>query len=333
MSYLYVDDNGSVVGAAENRITVRHKDGMNQSLPIETLDGISVLGKSQLTFDCVEQCLRHGIPVAYYSKSGKYFGRITSTGHVDAALQRRQAGLYNTDFALKLAANIVRAKIKNQTTVLRRYARNNKIDIHAEEKDMAVSLHKIERVDSISTLMGYEGFAAKAYFRGLAKCIHPDFAFSGRNRRPPKDRFNSMISLGYSILMNEIYGAVEAKGLNPYFGFLHQDAEKHPTLCSDLMEEWRAVIVDATVMSLINGLEISKDEFSFDEETLGCYISKSGLKKFLTKLNQKLETRNKYLEYLDYQVSYRRAILLQAGMLAKAIEEGNAEIYKPIVVR
>ena len=142
-----------------------------------------------------------------------------------------------------------------------------------------------------------------------------------------------MISLGYSILMNEVYCKIEMKGLNPYFGFLHRDAEKHPTLASDLMEEWRAVLVDATVMSMVNGNEISIDDFETDLDEPGCFIKRQGLKKFLNKLESKFRTEVRYLPYVDYTVSFRRAIMLQVNELCKAIEKGDASLYEPIHIR
>ena len=182
-------------------------------------------------------------------------------------------------------------------------------------------------------MIGFEGQAAKSYFQGLSKCIDEEFKFQGRSRRPPKDEFNSMISFGYSLLLNEVYCKIEMKGLNPYFGFIHRDAEKHPTLASDLMEEWRAVIVDATVMSLINGYEIKKEHFQADLDQTGCYLTREGLKIFLNKLERKFRTEVRYLKYTDSAVSFRRAILLQMDRLAKAIEEGDASIYEPIIIR
>lgn len=332
MSYLYVNENGAEIGVSENRIVVRSKEGLKRSLPIETLDGISILGRSQLTTPAIEQCLMRGIPVAFYSKGGKYFGRLTSTGHINASLQRKQAELYDSPFALEISKKIITAKIRNQRTVLRRYARTSSGKISEEELVIQNCLKKIPQTESPNQLMGYEGTAAKAYFAGLSKCISPEFHFSGRNRRPPRDPFNSLISLGYSILMNEIYGDIESKGLNPYFGFLHRDAEKHPTLCSDLMEEWRAVLIDATAMSMINGHEIHTEDFTYDEED-GCYLSRDCLKKYLTKLEQKMETTHRYLSYADYAASYRRALLLQTGKLQQAVLVGDAGMYNPIIVR
>jgi CRISPR-associated protein Cas1 len=182
--------------------------------------------------------------------------------------------------------------------------------------------------------MGYEGSAAREYFKALNKLISvSEFKFSGRSRRPPQDAFNSLLSLGYSLLMNELYGAIESRGLHPYFGFVHSDREKHPTLASDLMEEWRAVIVDSVVMSLVNGREISIGNFYTREEEPGIFIDRDGMKIFIAKLEKKFSADNKYLSYADYSVSFRRAINMQVGELVKAIEAGDPELYSPVAVR
>lgn len=333
MSYLYINENGAVVGIEGNRFTVKYKDGMLQSIPAENLDGITVLGTVQITTQCMKECLERGIAVSYFSKGGRYFGRAVSTGHIRAELQRKQCDLYNTDFALELAKRIIDAKIHNQLVVLRRYARSRCADITEAEKMIKVSITKCGNASGIPELMGYEGLAAKYYFDGLSVCVDEDFKFKGRSKRPPLDEFNSMLSLGYSILMNEIYGAIELKWLNPYFGFMHRDAEKHPTLASDLMEEWRAVLVDATVMSMINGHEVGKEEFYSDVDMPGIYLSKQALKKYINKLEHKFQTDNKYLSYVNYYVSFRTGIAMQINSLVKAIEVNDAKLYEPIRIR
>lgn len=145
----------------------------------------------------------------------------------------------DTEFAATLAMKILCAKIKNQSVVLRRYEKSRGINLEEEQKMLTICKNKIMTCNRIEEMIGFEGQAAKYYFKGLAACIDKEFSFQGRSRRPPRDEFNSMISLGYSILMNEVYCKIEMKGLNPYFGFIHRDAEKHPTLASDMMEEWR----------------------------------------------------------------------------------------------
>jgi CRISPR-associated protein Cas1 len=234
---------------------------------------------------------------------------------------------------MDFSRRIIRSKLKNQAVVLRRYEKSVKIPVEEQLKMLHICRDKIEHCKTIPELMGYEGQGAKAYFDGLSRLVNPEFAFRGRSKRPPLDAFNSMLSLGYSVIMNEIYSKIEAKGLNPYFGFMHRDRENHPTLASDLMEEWRAVIVDSTVMSMANGHEIKPDHFVHDLEEPGCYLTRDGIRLFLPKLERKLQTEVKYLDYIEYSVSFRRAIALQADQLVKAIESEDASLYRPIEIR
>lgn len=276
--------------------------------------------------------MKKGIDVVFFSKGGHYFGRLTATGYQKAGLQRRQAKLYHSDFAIDLSRRMVAAKLNNQAVMLRRYARNHAVDVNREVMHIQWAKERVAGERTIPEIMGYEGHGAKSYFKGLSRCIDSDFAFSGRSRRPPRDPFNALISLGYAILLNELYGEIESHGLNPYFGFMHQDAEKHPTLASDLMEEWRAVLVDSLAMSLLNGHELAVGDFESDDAG-GCYLTKKGLAVFLNKMEKKMQTSIRYLHYLDYPVTFRRALGFQAGCLAKAIEAEDAALYDPILIR
>ena len=215
MSILYVNENGASVGFTGNRVVVSKKDGALRSIPVETLEGISLLGKSQLTTQCVEMCLTKGIPVTYLSKTGKYFGRLMSTGHIAVELQRKQDKLYEERFALELSKRMINAKIHNQLTLLRRYARSTQADLKTETLKISLYEQSAKVSETIPVLMGYEGQAAKLYFSGLSKCVDKPFVFQGRSRRPPKDPFNFLLSLGYSLLMNEVYMELEIKGLIP----------------------------------------------------------------------------------------------------------------------
>ena len=194
MSLLYIDESGATIGIEANYCTVKQKDGLKRLLPIESLDGITIMGQSQMTTQCSEECMRRGIPVSYFSKGGKYFGRLISTGHVNVERQRKQCALYDTDFAVTLAMKILSAKIKNQSVVLRRYEKSKGINLEEEQKMLTICRNKILTCDRIEEMIGFEGQAAKYYFRGLSVCIDDNFIFQGRNRRPPKDEFNSMIS-------------------------------------------------------------------------------------------------------------------------------------------
>jgi len=345
MSQLYVDDSAAHVGVEENRITVKHKDELLRSIPIESVDGITIFGAAQVSTRCIGECLRRGIDVQYYSAGGVYFGKLASTSHVNTGRQKAQAALSDDDaFRLGFARRIVRAKIRNQITVIRRYNRSasGEATVGGGRSNTAAGCVKamqdcegsLALCETLEALMGYEGNAAREYFKALSVLVDvPEFKFSGRSRRPPKDAFNSMLSLGYTILMYEIYGAIESKGLNPYFGFLHSDREKHPTLASDLMEEWRAVIVDAVMMSLVNGHEIGTEHFHSAENSAGVFIEQAGLRIILGKLEGKFAAKSKYLAYADYAVAFRRAIEMQAGELVKAVEKEDPSLYEPIRIR
>lgn len=333
MSLLFVNENNATIGTEENRCYVQYADGLKKLVPIETLESITIMGHSQMTTQCVQECLKRGIPVSYFSKGGSYFGRLQSTGHINSERQRKQCLLYETEFAVEIAKSIIRAKLKNQMVVLKRYEKCENVSVSESLRLLHICRDKIANCKTIPEITGYEGQGAKLYFEGLSALIDHDFRFQGRSRRPPRDEFNSMISLGYSVLMNELYGKIEAKGLNPYFGFMHRDKEKHPTLASDMMEEWRAIIVDSTVMSMINGHEIHKEDFITDVDEPGCFLDRNGLKAFLSKLERKLQTEVRYLSYIDYAVSFRRGIALQLDQLVKAIEAGDASLYKPIEIR
>ena len=336
MSYLYVSEQGSSISFSGNRFHVKYRDDMVKSIPAETLEVIEVFGNVQITTPCMRECLKRGINIIFYSMHGAYFGRLISTSHVNVSRQRLQAELGRDEqFRIQLSKIIIDAKINNQMVLLRRYARTQSMNIQKQISDMQIMRNKIHNntVDSIEMIMGYEGMAARTYFQTLGQLIDSDFFFSKRTRRPPLDPFNSLISLGYSIVMNEIYGRLEGKGLNPYFGFMHSDKEKHPTLASDLMEEWRAVIVDSVAMSLINGHELARDDFYTSIEEPGVFLDKKGFTVFVRKMETKLRTQTKYLNYIDYSVSFRRALDLQINQLVKAMEQRDASLYQPLMIR
>lgn len=334
MSYLYVSEQGASISISENRFQVKYKDGWLRTLPAEPMEVISVFGSVQITTQCIEECLRRGINILFYSTKGAYYGRLISTSHVNVQRQRKQSEIgKNEKFKLAFSKKIIDAKIRNQIVILRRYARGRNIEIERSIIEMQNMQKKLLFAERVEQIMGYEGTAAKIYFQVLGNLIDSEFKFSGRSRRPPRDPFNSLISLGYSIMMNEIYGKLEGKGLNPYFGLMHKDREKHPTLASDLIEEWRAVLIDSTALSMLNGHELLKEDFYSNSEEPGVFLVKQGFSKYIKKLEGKFRTESKYLSYVDYSVSFRKAIDLQIGQLIKAIETEDVDEYCPIIIR
>lgn len=212
--------------------------------------------------------------------------------------------------------------------------RTTKINVNDEISFMLKNIKKIETSENSDICKGYEGLIAREYFRALAKMVPEEFKFKGRNKQPPRDAFNSMLSLGYTMLMYEIYGEIENAGLTPYAGFLHKDRERHPTLASDLMEEWRAVLIDSLVLSLVVGREISIDEFWNDQNTGGVFLSHEAMKTFLKKYELKMRQNTKYIEEAGRGFSsYRQVIRFQVQKLVHMIMEHDVKEYRPIIIR
>lgn len=326
MCTLHLVENGTVVGNESGGIYIKN-DSEKTVIPIETVDGINVFGKTQITTQCIEECMKRNIPIAYFSSSGGYIGGFIGT-RVSVRRQRKQSVFNTTDISLDLAKIIISTKISNQITVLRRYNRNNDISIDDYIRFMKQSKNSICACNSIAQLMGYEGIAARYYFEAMGKIVKPEFSFSNRSKYPPKDHFNALLSFGYSLLYKELFGIISSKGLNPYFGFIHEDKENHPALVSDMLEEWRAVIVDSMVLSLVNGNEISLDDF----DNKSVYLNSLGRRKVIQKYNNKMNTLNSYYEEHS-NASYRKIIGYQIQSLVHVIENDDCSFYKPIQIR
>lgn len=335
MSCIYVTEQGSKMSVREGKFVIECKDGMRREIPEEIVESIMVFGNIEVTYGAQKKILEKGISMSFLSTRGRYFGRLHSTSHVSGERLKKQVYLSDDQGQRTLFARAtLRTKIHNQCVLLRRYSRNRAdVDLSDEISHMTSCAKMIEQKDGIDEIMGYEGTAAKYYFQGLSKLVDAEFKFTGRSKRPPKDPFNSLLSLGYTIIFYEIYAELENQNINPYISLVHSLKEHHPAMVSDLLEEWRAIIVDSTVMSLIQGHEIKSDMFSTDEDTGGVLISNQGIRILVRKLEQKMSTEMNYLDYLDHPTSFRRGIWWQVKMLARAIDTEDVSVYKPIRIR
>lgn len=181
MSYVYICEQGAVVGVEGNRLQVKYKDGMVKTLPIELLESIELFGRIQVSTACMTECLKRGITLGFFSTTGAYYGRLFSTNHVNVERQRLQASM-SPEFCLGLSKRLILGKISNQMVMVRRYKRYKEMDLEEDLKAMNRNLEKIEQCSGIDELMGYEGAAARIYFSCLGKLIDREFYFEGRNR-------------------------------------------------------------------------------------------------------------------------------------------------------
>ncbi len=319
----------------QNNCIVVESENLKRTLPIEGVENVIIFGDASLSSSCVRHFMERDINLTWLSSKGKFFGRLESTRNVNIYRQRQQFACgENESFCLVLAKKIINAKVRNQITILRRYQRNRaETSVEAIIDAMAKLLPVMERTHSKGELMGHEGMAARYYYQGLGTLVNPEFAFSRRSRQPPLDRFNSLLSFAYTLLMYDIYTAVVNRGLNPYASFLHSIRRGHPALCSDLMEEWRAVLADSLALYVTSKGIIKRENFEKPNEEGGIFLDGKGSKVYIAEYEKKVRSRTSYITYVDYAVSFRRAIEMQCQRLAKAVEEEDPDIYKPVVIR
>jgi CRISP-associated protein Cas1 len=224
----------------------------------------------------------------------------------------------------------VRGKLANSRQLLLRLNRKRQnAEVAKAIEKLVVDIAALEKVDNLDSLRGYEGVGAARYFPAMGKLITNEaFSFCERNRRPPKDPVNSLLSFGYTLLFNNVMSLILAEGLNPYLGNLHRSERKNPHLAFDLMEEWRSTIVDGLVVPMLNRKALSPTDFSWPNPESGVFLMEPARRVFLKAFEERMGELTTHPD-IQTQVSYRRAIQLQVQRYKKCVMTG-AE-YEPFL--
>lgn len=329
MTSLYVTEAGAFIKRKGGHVIVGRNNEVLFEVPLERIEDISVIDSVHISSTLITEFLERGIPVTWLAGYGQYFGTLISTKTIDILKHRTQFDLLNDkSFYLELSRKILRAKINNQLTVLRRYSRNVEEGLIESQIKNIISLRKhLNTAMTTEELMGYEGYISRVYFEAIGKLVPEEFTFSKRTKQPPRDPFNAMLGLGYSMLFNEILANVVNLGLHPFVGCLHSISKGHPALVSDLIEEWRAPLIDSMVLSLVkrNSIDLSY----FDNSERGCFLNPEGRKLFLVAYNKKLRSENQYIEDAS---TYRESIKKQCKSYSLTIMSHDLDRYSPIVI-
>src|SRR5574344_758806 len=303
MTILYLTEEGSNLQLKDNRLIIKKTEETLKEVSLEKVESIVLMGRTHLTSPLMVELLEREIPVSWLSSTGKFFGRLEPKTGINIERQREQFRKSDDEkFSHNLAKTFIISKIKNCSVVLRRYNRNfNYEEVENVIDELKRYAIKVNDSQDVEQLLGYEGNASKIYFKALGKMVRDEFKFTGRSKQPPTDKFNCLLSFGYTLLLYEIYTAIVNKGLHPYCSFLHKIHRGHPALASDLIEEWRPTIVDSLVMNLVQTRVITEEHFlPKDEETGAVFLTKDGLKIFIRKFEERLKQYNRYLDYVDY---------------------------------
>ena len=336
-SNLYVYDQGSLLDYVNDTLilTYDHKRNRKKEISTENLDRIIIFGDVQLTVSCIQNALKNNIPITFLSNEGSYFGSLEPTNYVDIKRQKLQfKKSEDNDFCLALSKIFVKAKIKNQRTLL--FSENSSAKEPAASiysTRILTLLNDIDKVQNIEELNLIIEKMNTFYFTGLSYFLGDDFNFTTRVKMPPKDPFNSMLSFGYTLLIYEIQNIILSKGLNPYIGFFASDEEGIPCLCSDLMEEWRTILVDSLAFKLLKTKKLTLNDFVTNEKTGAVFLKKEARNIFVNECGELLKKETGNIIGISNKISYRRAIEYQIHLLIEALESGFPEKYIPFQIQ
>ena len=293
---------------------------------IEVSD-VALFGNVAITTPALAALMEREIPVTFHSHGGWFRGMTHGVGHRNVEVRTAQyRASFDEGACLRFARDLVAAKIVNQRTILRRNWRGDKADRKVALDRLNTARRTVARASSLAALLGFEGDAAATYFRAFAGLLAPPatekdgsgdmapFSFEARNRRPPTDPVNAMLSLAYAMLTRHLTVALASVGLDPFRGLFHAPRHGRPALALDLMEPFRPVIADSVVLTAVNTGEVSAADFVTG--ATGTALSASGRRRFVGAFERRLSQETTH-PLFGYRLSMRRLLVLQARLLSR----------------
>lgn len=329
-SVLYVVKVGSKISKSGECYIVHTPDEEKRTIPIKDVEHICLFGNVQITTQALIELVNNGGAVFYFT-SGGWFQAMTYAPITKNINQRiKQFEKFSDElFCLKVTQKLVIAKISNQRTLLRR---NKKMDINNELMALKKYINSIEKCTDRDSVRGYEGISAKLYWETYPKILGTDngnWKMQGRNRRPPKDAINAMLSYGYSLLLRDCISAISQTGMDYLLGVYHIVQPGRPAFALDIMEPYRPIIVDSLVLRLINEKIVKNDDFI--NIKAGIFMKPTAKKKLIYMYEKRMDEMITHPTF-GYRLSYRRMIALEAKLLGKFIV-GEIDEYSPLVTR
>ncbi|MBE3575519.1 MAG: CRISPR-associated endonuclease Cas1 [Firmicutes bacterium] len=330
---VYVQEQGALVGKAGERLVVKVRDKVVSDVRLIDVAQLSVWGGVQVSTPLLRELAAQETPICYFSSGGWFSAITTGIPHKNIDLRRRQfAVAADAAASLRIARDFVRGKILNARTLLRRNHSGSPVK---PLEQMARYAAQAKQADTADSLLGIEGMAANVYFGEFPGMLKPQsgdvavFDFTSRNRRPPKDPVNALLSYAYSLLVKDLTITLLAVGFDPYLGFYHRPRYGRPALALDLMEEFRPLVGDSVVLSLINNGEIQGKDFVVRAGAVS--LTPGGRKKFLAAYERRMQTLIRHPVF-GYTISYRRVLEVQARLLARYLM-GEIQQYPPFLTR
>lgn len=330
MSDLYIKSSDLKLSYSGQKVVINTLDGeIVRELAIGLIDNVLIFGTCQLSTQLVRQLAYHKVNVYYFSQEGHFLSSVDSYREEDYEKQELQVKAYfDGDFRLAVAKRIAKGKVKHQVALLASFDDNHLLD-NKDYQPFQKGNQTIDEASSISEIMGIEGRLAKSYFYYLSLLLPEDFQFKGRSRRPARDAFNSALNFGYSILYSCFIGLIKKNGLSLGFGLIHEHHRHHATLASDLMEEWRPIIVDNTVVQLMRQGHLVAEHFEENEDT-GVFITSQGREIFLRAFRSRMCEVHPYIEGDPKRYDFLYTADHHIKSLIKAYEHVDPSLFETV---
>lgn len=301
MAVLYIKEQGAIVQKSGERILVKKGNTTLLELPALHVENMALIGNVQITAQALHMLMERGIDLSHFSYSGKYLGQTAADASKNIFLRFEQYKFYlDMEKRMEMAKMIVSNKIENQMALIREHSwRGIDYEWKKDVQQMEKYRQELSEKRTPNEILGIEGICSNIYFRAFGYMLKCEFAFHGRNRRPPKDPVNVIISLAYTFLTKEVCNALEAESFEPYLGFLHGIRYGRKSLALDMMEEFRQPAVDRLVLLLFNKHMIGKYDFDIPEDGR-IFLNEDGFKKFRTEYERWMNGRNTASGEKDY---------------------------------
>ena len=318
----------------ENIIVLQDEETIGR-FPLHNLESIVLFSRLGMSPQLMAKCVENHISICFNTPNGRFKARVIGETNGNVLLRKKQYQIStNEDESLKISKNFIVGKIYNEKWTIERYIRDYYLRLQTEElkaasQKLSEYMKYSNECSNLEELRGYEGKAQVTYFQIFDKLIlnqKQDFYFHGRNKRPPLDRVNSLLSFAYTLLANDVASALETVGLDSYVGFMHQDRPGRISLALDLMEEFRAPIADRFVLSLINRKQVKPDDFEIKENE-SVLISDDARKLFLSEWQKRKQGKLNH-PFLDEKIDWGLVPYSQALLLARYLR-GDLEEYPP----
>lgn len=334
MGTIYITQDDAFIGKIDERVHVKADKKKLLDVPLIKVDGLVILGRANFSPALVTELLNRKIPLSFLTGTGKYLGRLEPELTKNIFVRKAQWSVKdNSPKAIHVVQGFIRGKLKNYRNLIQlRNRQSSHGHLEKSIEQIQEIINSLETKNNVNSLRGLEGAGSAVYFSCFNLLIkNSAFEFKTRNRRPPTDNVNCLLSLGYSLLRHDLQSAINIVGFDPYLGYLHVPHYGRPALALDLMEEFRPLITDAMVLSAINNQKLTPNDFVSEPLSNAVSLTKDGLKIFLRLYEEKKQSKFKH-PVLKRQCNYQEAFEIQARLLAKYLM-GDTDKYPPLIIK